>query len=107
MDRLKFRVWNDSDMYYCKIGVQLSKIEQNLATFVHGKKMLCTELKDKNNRLIYEGDVIKVGAQIYSVTWNDEGAFSLKNSTWKESEDIYLAAEGKVLGNIHENPELL
>ncbi len=94
-------------MYYCDLGVQLSKIEQNLATFVHGKKMQCTGLKDKDNRLIYEGDFISIDFQEYVVEWNDEGAFFLGNLNWGESKDIYLAAEGQVIGNIHENPELL
>ena len=74
-----------------------------------GSLMQFTGLLDKNGREIYEGDVIqrwdgKKQVMEYSKFYHSDGWESLKGigfSTEMDLEDI------EVIGNIHENPELL
>lgn len=79
-----------------------------------------TGLEDKNGKVIYEGDVLKsrIGAKnIWKVLFED-GAFILEQikgkprGKWKHSQDFCSADDIElydlvVIGNIHENLELL
>ena len=76
-----------------------------------GKIMQYTGIKDKNGVEVYEGDVIdrlhdKLGYVVFSGC-----SFCRRVLTPKGARDYHLSAEDspliKIIGNIHENPELL
>lgn len=74
-----------------------------------------TGLRDKNGKEIFEGDIVKASIFNYGgkgkvkewideVAWDDEWAcFWLK----RDRQSDWYRVECEVLGNIHENPELL
>ncbi len=136
-DRLKFRVWLKElikpRMTYTS-GLSFNKNQIDDSDNI---VMQCTGLKDKNGKLIYEGDIIEVqylGPQIslfkneYSKHPENERfevfcdedwlKFYAKNDHYKKTCEIHSLDLEKirintynkvyeVIGNIYENPELL
>ncbi len=78
------------------------------------KVMQCTGLKDKNGKLIYEGDILKQTeeysvfkkGELEEVSYEgDSGGFY--PFAGLNCSDCYESNKMEVIGNIHENPELL
>lgn len=66
-----------------------------------------TGLKDKNGKEIYEGDIVEKNGINYWIKWED-GCFVI----WRGEKNISFVIGShvswcEVIGNIHENPELL
>lgn len=120
-DRFKFRLWiKDMGLYFTKPciflntdgllvsddGVKVYEIDQK-AHIIE----FCTGLKDKNGKLIYEGDILTDGANTFIVNWYDDMAlFRLlyKNDN-RETYCLFYpddaASKYTVIGNIHEETE--
>ena len=62
---------------------------------------------DKKGREIYEGDVLKVGDKVNLVEWTDKYSSYFFGRDQLSNSFDFFECEREVLGNIHENPELL
>ncbi len=74
----------------------------------------CTGLKDKAGKLIYEGDIViatKKAVDCRFIIDFDYGSFGARHigtNTWHSSSTVsFFELVFKIIGNIHENPELL
>ena len=69
-----------------------------------------TGLYDVNKKRIFEGDIVKACEMIYKVVFRD-GMFELSQGAEEIIFDTFVSFwqvnEKKVIGNIHDNPELM
>lgn len=121
MREIKFRYWNSFGKHYhydqnCVIECLRQQLIGEYNHIADGSFFeQFTGLLDKNGREIYEGDVLavdydEIGSPItcgfMGIVEYLEGAFWVSNNT--DSEPVFQEiAEWKVIGNIHENQELL
>lgn len=118
-DRFKFRFWDKKEKEYftCgkidhKSGITKTYPYRTYEWCLEHKNIIaeqCTGLKDKNGKLIYEGDWLKTKDGYYCyVVWFD--GFWWVKSLPSEAMDLEYSEfykECEVIGNIHENTDLL
>ena len=116
-DRFKFRVWDKKRKEIRQVWsitpfgtvVNDVKTENYKIPIDDGVIMQCTGLRDKNGKLIFEGDIAINEGTVCVINWdNDKCAFFVETASeyFAFEEDITIE-DFKIIGNIYENPELL
>ena len=126
MREIKFRVWdktenkmarNVNEMLFNSKG--LYRVVLNHMGFEFGRRVKevvleqYTGLKDKNGKEIYEGDIVRTAlGYTQKVIWSDMYAafvavYKDKDRLNRSSMPYRVDCTDEIIGNIHENPELL
>ncbi len=121
---IKFRAWDNffKQMYYFDFENNI-EVRSGHLWIVHEegavsskspsiKIMQYTGLKDRNDKEIYEGDLVAVADYaswegLYKVIWDEENSMYMIEDAYGDREKLCEFEEYLVKGNIYENPELL
>ena len=107
MREIKFRTYDGKNIRF-DMGVG-ELLNEGLAKWVNLPIMQFTGLQDKNDVDIYEGDILHQSDPVMwnplAVEYSDVAARFIAGGSLSQSEII--SSELVVIGNIHENPELL
>lgn len=127
-NRFKFRVvyYNDVEKKYFIFEPDLISADGTARAYAYGESGAdeyydtvtlnqCTGLRDKNGKLIYEGDIVRFyslyGYATFEIKWSEEFAtfgYEDDETDFSELGRLYdEAAFVEVIGNIYEDPELL
>lgn len=123
MRELKFRVW-DKDLAKYLEGCEIDSLMAELSSEGDGRgiviKQICparykfeqyTCLKDKNNKEIYDGDIVRGHSPYYienfEIAWREDRAGYFGFATDDYTCPLCNIKHLEVIGNIHENKELL
>ena len=108
MREIKFRMWNDkTECMYEDTGLTALGLNESVELAVGAGYILMqyTGLKDKNGKEIYEGDIIEWFGLKLPVTVDCFHGYRFmfgKDQLYKA-----VGTDGKIIGNIYENPELI
>ena len=124
MREIKFKVWDNffKQMYYFDFENNI-EVRSGHLWIVHEegavsskspsiKIMQYTGLKDRNDKEIYEGDLVQVldyasWEGLYKVVWDEESLMYVLEDAYGDKEKMCEFEHYLVKGNIYENPELL
>ena len=118
---IKFRAWDktenvmsysDVEMFDDMVGFRFGHFGINVDTVDDIELMQYTGLKDKNGQEIYEGDIVKMydpytkTIMTTEVIWDDPNCRFAMKYTFVDF-DFLISDEIEVIGNVHENTELI
>ena len=119
MKTLKFRIWDDILKVMYTPGTdekiknlwEIPKLQGGVMKVRNGiKVMQFIRLQDKNGKDIYEGDIIGAKLQIEREDYNFIGSVIFENCKFTSDNadfELWIYDELEIIGNIHENPELI
>ena len=114
MDRFKFRVWKNKMQKFHIVFSMHGIVNDTLAGYAKDNNFVleqCTGLKDKNGRLIYAGDILgnkDFMSDVALLKYNNEKCcYILERQCVDERFNKWWADRLMVIGNIHENKDLL
>ena len=112
-DRFRFRIpmFTDKGTFMEFQYLELGDFIECTLCGTNGKPQQCTGLKDKNGKLIYEGDILKLAEFGKPVEVKHRAlGFVLRrepSNTVGYDNDKYIPEDCEVIGNIYENHKLL
>lgn len=122
MNRYQFRAWDQECKKMTYFDFDLLSSEGRdfyMKSIVNSNKMQCTDFKDRNGKLIYEGDIYAlhtgcspskssifyVGEVVFEdVGFSHEKILSKRKYCYRYNFNYY--GKVSILGNAYENPEL-
>ena len=113
-----FEEWHIGNIIKEPDGLYIRDIKENVMAYIDDESTICqcTGLKDKNGKLIWENDVVRVCWQdneaqceeIAQVTWDKFGYYPWLDEYCCDGCDLFNEVlDIEVIGNIFDNPELL
>lgn len=98
--------WLEDELYCIGDGITYMVSAEDL------ELMQSTDMVDRNDKIIFEGDIVKMAKDVYSeptyyeVVRHRGGAYRLESK--QHGCELWLRhTDCEVIGNIYENPELL
>ncbi len=120
MREIKFRVWDETnkkwlDGHLLNVSCFWGSVHRNGSAGTINGVLLeqFTGLHDKNGKEIYEGDIVEYPTDYFTMSKQgviySEGHFIplVRVEHGYNAIDNYCANDFEIIGNIHENPELL
>lgn len=103
-DFIYFDLYNDSDTDFHQFCSIIDQLESPIEAY--------TGFKDRNDKEIYEGDIVTLNGEWEEIEYSDCSVITFKDGCYRVGDGydneagIYLA-DWRIIGNIHANPELL
>ncbi|AFQ20028.1 YopX family protein [Bacillus thuringiensis] len=108
MREIKFRAWDKEFKLFSDMALNYKIADINYYTDYEW--MQYTGLKDKNDKEIYEGDIVEYDGWFYIIKWDkEETGFYMHDKNNHEDDHLRMIdiSVGEVMGNIYENQNLI